>query len=1042
MATQLPSGLQLAAGAIDVNSWYQPATLTFSNLGTQPLDLNQAELCFTANGSIDQYAPVGGTLMPGKTPDISFIDEWPVKHSRVVLDNGGPLLLAPGKKGTLVFNLAATQIPFKVSHWTLTLASGEESGPVIPDAPAEPEVQPPADDFLPDVPEEPELPDEPTPPEDPVLPDEPPVPDAAEADPEPEEAPATPGGTAAGASVAVSVSAISSNSWYQKVTFSLTNTCQQMIDLAQAKIEFLATGHPDEYSTFGGTLFSGTAPTVTRDGGWPLEKNTLVLPQGGKMSLAPGATGTLSFSLSATQTPVTLGDVYVTLVNDPARQGELVIATPAGPLPGFPAPQVTLTGPDNSRETYTLQWNSTQRIKSLAYGRYSLQLPVLENQEASLAPQQPQLTLTLSDTNSPYHLTLAYRAPLIFASAALSLMSNSSVKQGSISITLTQGGQTVAGDHRLTFGTPLTLHKLAHQVACQVKISTTCINNTEFSGLTALTSFIPNKNNTLPVTVDYQTRRLNTGSMIKSTLQASGLPAGSHKLNVSLISPDGATQYYFTLNGSGKLAIPYPLAAGEYRISAEKLVLNGRSYLPLRDGIVTVSGSSHDLRLVFEQGVDLQVRGWPDYLAHGGVTVNAEASVTAYNGVPVSAIFKYDGFDGGGDPIPAAEVDKNRDGYLDLESLPVHRTCEVARKIAQAANRPVMPVMVVYTANASGGSALPDLQDMQRLRNHFGSFITQCVAAQSHKDAAHPVPVTFVLNPDFLGAMQQEPHGYTVVRALGSVKVNSQLQIAVRDLQPLLKFNMPLLPTFSDDLYGYLQAINFIVRHFAPDVPFGWQTNVWATGTADWVLRENVDARAHAGAVVDFIDELRVYQGQYAPDFIVFDKFERDCFSPDALPHYGWNASSWLNYLKLVKYTAAGLNKPAMIWQIPGGHMPTEEEGTRLIASSHFGSGGSFFMGDERIGRDVSRVYSGLRNTAVNPVNYGVSRVGEFLQRDNGYDWSQQQVYNLPDYNIFSILWGGGSTVSITTIHSNGDDGGWLAEKMRAYYQAPCRFNR
>jgi hypothetical protein len=1036
MATQLPSGLHLAASAIDVNSWYQPATLTFSNRGTQPLDLNQAELCFTANGSIDHYAPVGGSLMPGKTPDISFIDEWPLKHSRVVLDNGGPLLLAPGKQGTLVFNLAASQIPFEVSHWTLTLASGEASGPVEPaepEAPAEPEEQPPADDFLPELPDEPDVPEEPDVPDEPYVPTEP-----------EEEAPVTPtpGGNPAEASVAVSVSALSSSSWYQKVTFSLTNTCRQMIDLAQAKIEFMATGHPDEYSPFSGTLFSGIAPAVTRDGGWPLEKNTLVLPSGGKMSLAPGATGTLSFSLSATQTPVTLGDVHVTLVNDPARQGELVIATPASPLVDFPSPQVILTDPEGNRETHTLQWNSAQRIQSLSYGRYTLQLPVLENQEASLTPQQLQLTIALSESNSPYHATLAYHAPRIFAAAALSLMSNSSIKQGSIGITLTQAGQAVAGDHRLTFGTPLTLHKLTHQVACQVKITTTCINNTEFSGLTALTSFIPNKNNVLPVTVDYQTRRLNTGSMIKATLQASGLPTGSHKLNVSLISPDGATQYYFTLNGTGKLAVPYPLAAGDYHISAEKLTLNGRSYLPLRDGRVTVSANNHALQLTFEQGVELQVRGWPDYLAHGGVTVNSNASVTAYSGVPVSAIFKYDGFDGGGDPIPAAEVDKNGDGYLDLDSLPVHRTCAVARNIEQEANRPVMPVMVVYTANASGGSALPDLQDEQRLRNHFGSFITQCVAAQSYKDAAHPVPVTFVLNPDFLGAMQQEPYGYTVVRGLGSMKVNSQLQIAVRDLQPLLRFSTPLLPTFSDDLYGYLQAINFIVRHFAPDVPFGWQTNVWATGTADWVLRENVDAREHANAVVDFINELRVYQGQYAPDFIVFDKFERDCFSPDALAHYGWNASSWLNYLKLVKYTAAGLNKPAMIWQIPGGHMPTEEEGTSLIPSVHFASGGTFFMGDDRIGKDVSAIYAGLRNTAINPVNYGVSRVGEFLQRDNGYDWSQQQVYNLPDYNIFSILWGGGSTVSITTIHSNGDDGGWLAEKMRAYYQAPCYFSR
>ncbi len=46
------------------------------------------------------------------------------------------------------------------------------------------------------------------------------------------------------------------------------------------------------------------------------------------------------------------------------------------------------------------------------------------------------------------------------------------------------------------------------------------------------------------------------------------------------------------------------------------------------------------------------------------------------------------------------------------------------------------------------------------------------------------------------------------------------------------------------------------------------------------------------------------------------------------------------------------------------------------------------------------------------------------------------QALNLPDFNVFSILWGGGSTISITTIHSNGEDGGWLADKMVEYYAA------
>lgn len=111
-----------------------------------------------------------------------------------------------------------------------------------------------------------------------------------------------------------------------------------------------------------------------------------------------------------------------------------------------------------------------------------------------------------------------------------------------------------------------------------------------------------------------------------------------------------------------------------------------------------------------------------------------------YIATSLSALFKYDGFDGGGDPLPAAEVDKNGDGFLDYDSLPIHKTVPLVREIEKEAGRSVMPVMVVYTANASGGSALSDLQDGQRLRNHFGNFITQCLAAQSWKGDQHAVP--------------------------------------------------------------------------------------------------------------------------------------------------------------------------------------------------------------------------------------------------------------------------------------------------------------
>lgn len=99
-----------------------------------------------------------------------------------------------------------------------------------------------------------------------------------------------------------------------------------------------------------------------------------------------------------------------------------------------------------------------------------------------------------------------------------------------------------------------------------------------------------------------------------------------------------------------------------------------------------------------------------------------------------------------------------------------------------------------------------------------------------------------------------------------------------------------------------------------------------------------------------------------------------------------------------------------------------------------------FLWGDARIGSDPDTLSLQLLNTALNSATYGVPTVGDFLRKDKGYDWGQMQALNLPDFNVFSILWGGGSTISITTIHSNGEDGGWLADKMVEYYAAPRYF--
>lgn len=95
-----------------------------------------------------------------------------------------------------------------------------------------------------------------------------------------------------------------------------------------------------------------------------------------------------------------------------------------------------------------------------------------------------------------------------------------------------------------------------------------------------------------------------------------------------------------------------------------------------------------------------------------------------------------------------------------------------------------------------------------------------------------------------------------------------------------------------------------------------------------------------------------------------------------------------------------------MIWQIPGGHMPTQDEGNTLINVDHEASGGSYFMGDARIGTDINNVRTGLLDKQLNPTTYnGASNVRELLEKDSGYDWSHVAMQDLPKSNVFALLW-------------------------------------
>ena len=93
----------------------------------------------------------------------------------------------------------------------------------------------------------------------------------------------------------------------------------------------------------------------------------------------------------------------------------------------------------------------------------------------------------------------------------------------------------------------------------------------------------------------------------------------------------------------------------------------------------------------------------------------------------------------GGDRYRRRKWIKNGDGFLDYDSLPIHKTVPLVREIEKKRDASVMPVMVVYTANASGGSALGSSGRTAVTCKSTGNFITS-VLQRSLEDDQHAVP--------------------------------------------------------------------------------------------------------------------------------------------------------------------------------------------------------------------------------------------------------------------------------------------------------------
>lgn len=468
------------------------------------------------------------------------------------------------------------------------------------------------------------------------------------------------------------------------------------------------------------------------------------------------------------------------------------------------------------------------------------------------------------------------------------------------------------------------------------------------------------------------------------------------------------------------------VAPGEYSIRNASFVNSGTLYVIDTAANITVSpdGSTKlDLKLL--KGASLQVKGFPDHLSFGAIVDLTPDNVKDLVAARVSSIFKYAGVDGAGD----------REKFL-ADDTSTRSTIQLARDVEKelADGSTVLPVIISYTCNLSLGDIYEQLKHKDWLTHSFANLILALNIATSAIDDDHPVPAGFIVNPDFLGEGQKEKlvdYGVPVREPLQGALDHWQVEAEIPD-------------SIADTFAGYTHAVNWLIRTVAPSVTFGWQVNIWGGGTSTWMYNsgpDNNDPYVEANKAAKYIKSLGTYDGEFAPDFLAIDRYEADDWTQRAyINGYFYGPHEWRRFYDFVRDVSVSLQVPVMPWQIPTSRAPlvTDVVSTEYD-SEHWGTGGSYLLGDADINSDYQNINPTVLSLKLNATLIKADTAAEVWQRGEPFDLSQPAYQDFPLRGIFTVLLGGGSTTGV--ISTVGNAGPWVTDRLNAYADDPIKFD-
>ncbi|HAW31981.1 MAG TPA: hypothetical protein DCY03_28390, partial [Planctomycetaceae bacterium] len=522
-----------------------------------------------------------------------------------------------------------------------------------------------------------------------------------------------------------------------------------------------------------------------------------------------------------------------------------------------------------------------------------------------------------------------------------------------------------------------------------------------------------------------------------SQISIDGVDSASQALQVTI---DQETVYEYTLASSSESSQFSVAVSNSRAVTAE--IVNGNT---LR--ITGLEAGRSSVRITdVESGEDryigFRVRtaegalpGLPDYLTIGSVSEDTTGDLAFWQDFDDS------------NSLTGKYVDSR---YIYLNGGPISGwqswdPDRVSSYVRESMKLGMIPQFVYYNIPDGGESYTTNLEHIQSQSYMESYFQDLKFALDTIRTEAGDELVQMILEPDFIGyLMQNAGTSANAISAVTSAAYSSGVLQEGVD------------PQFDNTVTGLIEAINYTISHFAPNVEFGWQFNLWASpgietpipGTGIVHLTDTMGVASGQEAIAreaELIAEYYMDAGilSYGAGFISLDKYGLDAgaqngaaSNPEASTWF-WNSDHWQNYLLIVQTLTETTEREMVLWQLPVGHINDSQAVNPYDANGEFDpltnttrqyedSAASFFLGD-------TFTASGNRLEYFSTNDLGDAKL---TVSGNTITWGSH-MEEARAAGIRQILFGAGVGISTDAIGSEPTDDYWWITKVQEYYQNP-----